>query len=57
MAKRGTRPVRVVMSPNERTTLELWARRRTAAQGFAQRARIILACATGQAARAIAAEL
>jgi transposase len=37
--------------------LEQWARRRTTAQGLAQRARIILACAAGHAAPAIAAEL
>ena len=57
MAKRGPRPVRLVISPSERTMLEQWARRRTTAQGLAQRARIILACAAGQAAPAIAAEL
>ena len=57
MAKRGPRPVRVVISPSERITLEQWARRRTTAQGLAQRARIILACAAGHAAPAIAAEL
>jgi transposase len=57
MAKRGPRPVRLVISPSERTMLEQWARRRTTAQGLAQRARIILACAAGHAAPAIAAEL
>lgn len=57
MAKRGPRPVRLVISPSERATLEQWARRRTTAQAMAQRARIILACAAGQAAPAIAAEL
>lgn len=57
MAKRGPRPVRMVISPGERATLAQWARRRTTAQGLAQRARIILACAAGHAAPAIAAEL
>ena len=38
MAKRGRPPVRVIISPRERTTLEQWARRRTTAQGLAQRA-------------------
>ena len=57
MAKRGPRPVRLVISPGERTTLEQWARRRTTAQGLAQRARISLASAAGQAAPAIAAAL
>jgi transposase len=37
--------------------LEQWARRRTTAQAVAQRARIILACAAGHTAPAIAAEL
>jgi transposase len=57
MAKRGPKPVRVVISPSERTTLEQWARRRTTAQGLAQRARIILAAAAGRSAQEIAAEL
>lgn len=57
MAKRGRPPVRVIISPSERTTLEQWARRRTTAQGAALRARIILACAAGQSSVAVAAEL
>lgn len=32
MAKRGPRPVRLVISPSERTTLEQWARRRKVAE-------------------------
>ena len=55
--RRGRPPVRVVVSPSERTTLEQWARRRTTAQGLAQRARIVLACAAGRSAPAIATEL
>lgn len=57
MAKRGPRPVRLTISPSERTRLEQWARRRTTAQGLAQRARIILGCAAGQTAGMIADEL
>jgi transposase len=58
MAKRTGRPAaRVIISPSERTILEQWARRRTTAQGLAQRARIILACAVRRADTAIAAEL
>lgn len=57
MAKRGPRPVRLVISPSERARLDQWARRRTTAQGLAQRARIILGCAAGHAAPVIAAEL
>lgn len=45
MAQRGRPTVRVTISPSERTTLEQWARRRTTAQGLAQRAQIVLACA------------
>jgi transposase len=57
MANRGPRPVRLVISPSERTMLEQWARRRTTAQALVQRARIISACAAGQAAPVIAAKL
>lgn len=57
MAKRGRPPVRVIISPSERTTLEQWARRRTTAQGLAQRARIILLCAAGHSTPAVAVEL
>ena len=57
MAKRGRPTVRVTISPSERTTLEQWARRRTTAQGLAQRAQIILACAVGRSNSEIAAEL
>lgn len=57
MAKPGPRPVALVISPSERSRLEQWARRRTTAQGLAQRARIILGCAAAQAASVIAAEL
>jgi transposase len=57
MAKRGRPPVRVIISPSEWTTLEQWARRRTTAQGLAQRARIILECAAGHASLTIAREL
>jgi transposase len=36
----------VTLTPEERQTLEQWARRPTTAQALAQRARIVLACAT-----------
>src|SRR5438132_13491891 len=35
----------VVLTADERQTLEQWARRPTTAQGLAQRARLVLACA------------
>jgi transposase len=57
MARRGRPTVRVTVSPSERTVLEQWARRRTTAQGLAQRAQIVLACATGQSNAEVAAEL
>ena len=57
MAKRGRPTVRVTISPSERTTLEQWARRRTTAQGLAQRAQIVLACAAGRSNSEIATEL
>ena len=57
MAKRGRPTVRVTMSPSERTTLEQWARRRTTAQGLAQRAQIVLACAAGRSNSEIATAL
>lgn len=55
--RRGRPTERVMVSPSERTTLQQWTRRRTTAQGLAQRARIILACAAGRTDTAIAGEL
>ena len=49
MAQRRGRPSeRILVSPSERATLEQWIRRRSTAQGLAQRARIVLACTKGQ---------
>lgn len=42
-----TRLEPVVLSEDERRTLENWVRRRSTAQGLALRARIVLACADG----------
>ena len=47
----------LVLSDDERHTLENWARRRTTAQGLALRARIVLACAGGGSNLAVAARL
>jgi transposase len=44
----------VVLTTEERETLEQWARRPTTAQALAQRARIVLACATDKTNGAIA---
>jgi hypothetical protein len=46
---RSGRPIAVLMlNDEERATLERWARRPKTAQALAQRARIVLACATGK---------
>src|SRR6185437_5343700 len=55
MAGRRLEPV--VLSDDERRTLENWVKRRSTAQGLAQRARIVLACAGGGSNVAVAARL
>src|SRR5262249_62244854 len=45
----------VVLTAEERQTLQQWARRPTTAQGLAQRARLVLACASSQTNGEIAA--
>jgi transposase len=47
----------LVLSEDERRTLESWVRRRSTAQGLALRARIVLACAQGGSNLAVAARL
>ena len=47
----------IVLTNDERETLEQWTRRRTTAQAIALRARLILRCATGETAMAIAREM
>ena len=47
----------LVVSEDERRTLENWVRRRSTAQGLALRARIVLACADGGSNTAVAARL
>jgi transposase len=47
----------VVLTEDERDTLARWTRRRTTAQALALRARIVLACGTGQTNTAVAAQL
>ena len=47
----------LVLSQDERRTLENWASRRKTAQGLALRARIVLACAEGRNNTAVAARL
>jgi hypothetical protein len=45
------------LAPEERTTLEQWARRRTTVQALALRPRLILRCATDEPATAIARDV
>jgi transposase-like protein len=47
----------LVLTGDERRTLENWVKRRSTAQGLAQRARIVLACAQGGSNVAVAARL
>jgi transposase len=57
MAERGRPKAPLVLSEEERQTLERWARRRTSAQALALRARIVLACAKGATNVAVATRL
>jgi transposase len=55
--RRG-RPKRLLLlTPEERATLERWARRPKSAQALAPRARIVRVCAQGKSNTAVAAEL
>ncbi len=47
----------LILTPEERETLERWAQRPKSAQALAQRARIVLACAQGKANTTVAADL
>ncbi len=57
MAARGRPTAQVVLSEEERETLERWARRPKSAQALALRCRIVLAAAEGETNTAIAARL
>lgn len=54
---RGPKPVALILSADERATLEAWVRRGTTAQRLATRSRIVWAAADGRSNAAIAAEL
>lgn len=54
---RGRAKPLLVLTGDERETLERWARRPTTAQAVAQRARIVLRCATGQPNQVVARDL
>lgn len=47
----------LVLAPDEREMLERWARRPTTAQALAQRARIVLSCASGKSNDAVSREV
>jgi transposase len=57
MAERGRPKAELVLTGQERATLERWARRATSAQALALRSRIVLACAQGTANKEVAARL
>jgi transposase-like protein len=58
MARRGRPTVEIILSADERKTLQRWARRHSSSQALALRCRIVLACADGDRTRdEIAAEV
>jgi transposase len=57
MAERGRPKAPLVLTEDERQTLERWARRPKSAQALALRARIVLACAEGATNQAVAERL
>jgi transposase len=56
MARTGRPTAELVLTAQERETLQRWARRPRSAQALALRAKIVLACAEGAANKAVAAE-
>ncbi|WP_174554895.1 IS630 family transposase [Nocardia amikacinitolerans] len=55
---RGGRPVaQIVLTGEERETLQRWARRAKSSQALAERCRIVLGCAAGKSNQDVAAEL
>jgi transposase len=56
MARTGRPTAKLVLSDEERQTLQRWARRPTSAQALALRAKIVLACAEGATNKDVAAE-
>ena len=57
MARRGRPTVEIALSPEERATLERWARRHSSSQALALRSKIVLGWADGKRHADIAAEL
>ena len=57
MAKRGRPVTELVLTDDERDTLQRWARRAKSSQALAQRCRIVLGCAAGKSNKEVAAEV
>jgi transposase len=57
MAERGRPKAPLVLTAEERQTLQRWSRRSKTAQALALRCRIVLACAEGKTNRAVAEQL
>ena len=57
MRRRGPKLAWLVLSTEERATLERWSRRRSSAQALALRCRIVLACADGASNTKVAERL
>ena len=57
MARRGRPVAELVLTDDERDTLQRWARRAKSSQALAQRCRIVLGCAAGRSNKQVAAEL
>ena len=57
MAVQGRPTVGIVLSGEERMTLERWARRHSSSQALALRCRIVLACGEGRTNTEVAAGL
>jgi DNA-binding CsgD family transcriptional regulator len=57
VAKQGRPVTAVVLTDEERDTLQRWARRPKSAQALAQRCRIVLGCAAGKSNKEVATEL
>ena len=57
MAKRGRPVSAVVLTDQERETLQRWARRAKSSQALAQRCRIVLGCGAGKSNKEVAAEV
>src|SRR3954468_1795824 len=57
MARRGRPTVEIILSADERRTLQRWGQRHSSSQALALRCKIVLACARGDAHGEIAAKL